>query len=124
MTSPSRALWAVSLLAVLTSGCIRSPIAMMTSTRPLEQNQYVELGPVEENDCIVYILGFIPVSSANNMQAAMRDAIKKSGGDALIQVTAETFYQNFLFFSRYCTVIQGIAVRSAGGPPPAAPPTR
>ncbi|MBL8910618.1 MAG: hypothetical protein JNM17_07945 [Archangium sp.] len=122
MNSSLRLLAVAATWAVLLSGCIRSPIAMMTSTRPLEQNQYVELGPVEENDCIVYILGFIPVSSANNMQAAMRDAIKKSGGDALIQVTAETFYQNFLFFSRYCTVIQGIAVRSAGSQPPPAPP--
>lgn len=111
-------------LLVLMGGCIRTPISMMTSTRPLEQNRYVELGPVEENDCIFYLFGLIPLSSANDMQGALRDAIKKSRGDALIQVTAETFYENYIVVSRYCTVIQGIAVRSHDGDASPPPPVR
>lgn len=101
----------VSML-VLTSSCIRSPVAMMPSTRPLEQGGYQELGPVEETDCIWYLFGILPISSGNNLQSAMRDGIRRGGGDALIQVTAETYYQNFIVVSRYCSIVQGIAVRS------------
>jgi hypothetical protein len=101
--------------ALCTSGCIRSPIGMMTSSKPLAQGGYTELGPVEETDCLWYLLGFLPISAGNNMQSALVDATNQRHGDALIQVTAETYYQNFIVVSRYCTIIQGIAVRS--GPP-------
>lgn len=118
----------LALIVGLMPGCIRSPVAMIASTRPLEQGGYVELKPVEELDCIWYLLGIIPISSGNNLQSAIRDAIRRSGGDALIQVTAETFYQNFILVSRYCSIVQGIGVRSreamGGGlnvPPPATP---
>lgn len=107
------------LLVAALSGCIRTPIGMMTSTKPLAPNSYQELGPVEETDCLWYLFSFIPITTGNNLQGAMAGAIKKSGGDALIQVTAETYYQNFLFVvSRYCSIIQGIGVRSYQGPPP------
>lgn len=112
-------------MLTLATGCIRSPVAMMPSTRPLEQGGYQELGPVEETDCIWYLFGFLPITSGNNLQSAMRDGIRKGGGDALIQVTAETYYQNFLVISRYCSIVQGIAVRSreaANVPVPAPQP--
>lgn len=110
-------------VALLASGCIRNPIAMMPSTKPLAPGGYTELGPVEETDCIWYLFSFLPITSGNNMQGAMSDAIKRNGGDALIQVTAETYYQNFLVVSRYCTIIQGISVRSTqAGAPVLAPP--
>ena len=92
----------------------------MTSTRPLAQSGYRELGPVSESDCMWYLFGFIPISSGNTMQRAMRKAIEAGRGDALIQVTSDSFYQNFILFSRYCTDIEGIAVQSYG---PSAPPT-
>jgi hypothetical protein len=34
-------------------------------------------------------------------------------------VTAETYYQNFLIVSRYCTIVQGIAVQSSPSVAPA-----
>jgi hypothetical protein len=102
----------VLVAAVFASGCIRNPIAMMPSTKPLAPGSFQELGPVEETDCLWYLFSIIPVTTGNNMQGAMADAIKKSGGDALVQVTAETYYQNFIVISRYCTIIQGVAVKS------------
>lgn len=119
-----RALVMMSVVAMLTTGCIRSPIAMMPSTKPLEPGSFTELGAVEESDCIWYLFSIIPVTTGNNMQSAMRDAIKKTGADALVQVTAETYYQNFLLISRFCTIIQGVAVRSNQAPanPPYPPP--
>lgn len=106
-------LLALVLASVVASGCIRTPIGMLTSTRPLSQGGYTELGPVEETDCLWYLFSVFPISSGNNFQDAMKDAIRQRDGDALIQVTAETYYQNFLVVSRYCTIVQGIAVRSA-----------
>lgn len=111
-------------IALLASGCIRNPVAMMASTKPLNQGGYTEIGPVEETDCLWYLLSFIPITTGNNMQGAMSDAIKRMGGDALIQVTAETYYQNFIVVSRYCTIIQGIAVRSSNMPGPVMPAPR
>jgi hypothetical protein len=111
-------------VALFSSGCIRSPVAMMASTKPLNQGGYTELGPVEETDCLWYLFSFLPITSGNNMQDAMADAIKRKGGDALIQVTAETYYQNFIVISRYCTIIQGIAVRSSNMPGPVMGPPR
>ena len=120
-----RSVLMLSAITVLASGCIRSPVAMMASTKPLAPGGYTELGPVEETDCLWYLLSFIPITTGNNMQGAMSDAIKRMGGDALIQVTAETYYQNFIVVSRYCTIIQGIAVRSNNMPAPLmAPPPR
>jgi hypothetical protein len=49
----------------------------------------------------------------------MRDAIRQQARDALIQATAATSYQNFLIVSRYCTAVQGIAVRSSPSVAPA-----
>ena len=121
----SRTLLLATAVALLSTGCIRSPVAMMASTKPLEQGGYTEIGPVEETDCLWYLLSVIPITTGNNMQGAMTDAIKRMGGDALIQVTAETYYQNFIVVSRYCTIIQGIAVRSNNMPAPLmAPPVR
>jgi hypothetical protein len=121
----SRPLVLALVLGLLGSGCIRSPIAMMPSTKPLTPGGYTELGPVEETDCLWYLFSFIPITTGNNMQGAMSDAIKRMNGDALIQVTAETYYQNFILLSRYCTIIQGIAVRSNNMPVPLnTPPPR
>jgi hypothetical protein len=120
----SRSLLLATALALLCSGCIRSPIAMMAATKPLAPGGYTEIGPVEETDCLWYLFSFIPITTGNNMQGAMSDAIRRMNGDALIQVTAETYYQNFLVVSRYCTIIQGIAVRSNNMPAPMMAPPR
>lgn len=100
------------LCLVMMAGCIRSPIAMMPSSKPLSQGNYTELGPVEETDCLWYLFGVFPISSGNNFQDALNDATRQRNGDALVQVTAETYYQNFLVVARYCTIVQGIAVKS------------
>ncbi len=100
------------LCLVMMAGCIRSPIAMMPSSKPLSQGNYTELGPVEETDCLWYLFGVFPISSGNNFQDALNDATRQRNADALVQVTAETYYQNFLVVARYCTIVQGIAVKS------------
>ena len=95
------------------SGCIHTPVAMSPSTKPLSQDGYQELGRVTESDCAWHLFGLIPISGANSMQDATNDAIgQKSGADGLIQVTAETFYANYLLVDRRCTKVSGIAIKS------------
>jgi hypothetical protein len=107
-----RAFTGLVLSGLLLAGCIRTPVAMMPSTKPLAPGSYTELGPVEETDCLWFLFSIIPITTGNDFQGAMRDAIRQKNGDALIQVTAEVYYQNFLLVSRYCTIVQGIADRS------------
>ena len=40
----ARLLLLVSAIAMFTTGCIRSPVAMMASTKPLSQGGYTEIG--------------------------------------------------------------------------------
>lgn len=120
-----RSLWklcVVLAMSMAVTGCIRSPIGMLTSTKPLAQGGYTELGSVEETDCLWYLFGVLPISTGNNFQSALTDAMGQRGGDALIQVTAETYYQNFIVVARYCTIVQGVVVRSNAGGVMVAPP--
>lgn len=106
-----KSIFVIASLLIMSS-CIRSPIGMLASTKPLDPNRYAELGPIEETDCLWYLFGLFPISFGNNLQGAIQDGIGQKGGDALVQVTAETYYQHFIVVSRYCSIIQGIAVKS------------
>lgn len=100
------------------SGCIHTPVAISASTRPLAPDGYEVLDEVEATDCLWALFGLLPVSSGNHLHGAIRKAIGKAdGADALIQVSAETFYQHFIIISRACTQVNGIAVHSKGTPP-------
>jgi hypothetical protein len=113
--------WKLGALAGLLlslSGCMHTPVAIAASTRPLAPDGYEVLGPVEANDCLWALFGILPVSSGNHLYGALQKAIDKSdGGDALIQVSTESFYQHLIIISRSCTQVNGIAVRSRGTPP-------
>lgn len=102
----------VVAVSCLMTGCIHSAVAMSASTRPLEQNGYRELKPVSGTDCLWSLFGLIPFTSGNTLQGATVAAIEAGGGDALIQVTADTFYQHYIIVSRSCTQVDGIAVDS------------
>lgn len=108
-----RLLCGVSLVVgSLLTGCMHSAVAMSPSTRPLQQNGYRELKPARGTDCLWALFGVIPFTSGNTLQGATVAAIEDGGGDALIQVTADTFFQHFIIVSRHCTQVEGIAVDS------------
>jgi len=95
------------------SGCFHSAIGMTPSTKPLEQGGYEELGPAKGTDCLWLFLGAIPISTGNTLQGATKEAIRdRKGADALIQVTADSFFQHYIIVARSCTQVEGIAVRS------------
>jgi hypothetical protein len=103
-------------LALAATGCIHTPVAMMTSTKPLAPDGYDVVRPGSATDCKWMLFGFIPVTTGNTLQGAMQKAINDGGGDALIQVTADTFFDYWIVVSRNCTLVEGVGVRSKSSP--------
>jgi hypothetical protein len=101
-----------AILAATLSGCLHSAVTVSPATKPLAPGGYKELRPATGVDCLWALFGVIPISSGNTLQNAMREAIENGGGDALIQVTADTFFQHYIIVSRYCTQVEGIGVDS------------
>ncbi len=102
---------ATSLL--LTNGCATYPGGIAPSTKPLAPGGYTVLGPVSGNDCVYYLLGLIPLTGGNELRDAVADATsQKKGADALIDVTADGYWEFWLLWTRVCTQVHGTAVQS------------
>ncbi len=95
----------------LISGCGHISGGVAPSNVPLAPGSYKELGPVHGDTCVYYLLGIIPLSPGNETKNAVADALReKPEATALVNVTADTFSQFFIVFSRVCTQVDGIAV--------------
>jgi hypothetical protein len=95
------------------SGCGHISGGVAPSNIPLAPGSYKELGPVRGISCVYYLLGIIPLCAGNETKNALAVAlIQKPETIALINVTADTFSQHFIVYSRVCTQVDGIAVVS------------
>jgi hypothetical protein len=102
----------VLLLAVFAVGCSHQSGGIAPSTIPLTPGGYTVLKPVHGSDCQVRLLGILPVSGGNETRRAIEHAMKHApGATALVNVTADTFHQYWILFSRHCTEVFGTAVR-------------
>ncbi|RNC65096.1 MAG: hypothetical protein ED859_17835 [Desulfuromonadales bacterium] len=102
--------FAVACLALI-SGCASISGGVAPSTVPLNPGSYRELGPVAGEDCVYYLLGFIPLRAGNETRNAVADAMgKTSGTTALVNVSVDTYSQYFVIVSRACTQVYGTAV--------------
>ncbi len=85
------------------------PGAMLRNATP-----YKELGPVQASACRYVLLGLAPWGDAT-FSAAVDEALAKSGGDALINVTVSNSLYSFVpiynAFAYTCTDVKGIAVK-------------
>ena len=98
---------------VFISGCGHISGGVAPSNIPLAPGSYNELGPVRGISCVYYLLGIIPLSAGNETKNALADALlQKPTTNALINITADTFSQHFIVYSRICTQVDGIAVVS------------
>ena len=101
------------MVSLLLAGCMHQPGGIAPSTKPLAPGGYTELGKVEGSDCVYYLLGLIPLTNGNELKDAVDDALhKKPLADALIEVTADGYWQYFILFSRVCTQVYGTAVET------------
>ena len=75
---------------------------------------YKELGPTQAEACRYYLLSVIPWGDAT-FSKAVDNALAKTGGDALINVTVSNSLYGFVpiynIFSYTCTEVKGIAIK-------------
>jgi hypothetical protein len=102
----------VLLLGILgLSGCAMTPGGVAASTTPIDGRKYVNLGPAVQTDSRIYLLGFIPVSGGNYTRDAIDKAVESKRGDAMIDVTVESFWQWWILWTRVATRVEGNVIR-------------
>ena len=106
--SRSKSLTALALAAGVT-GCVTSPVTIAPSTQPLQPGSYRVVGPAEGSATGVSIFG-IPVTGLRQMGDARDEALKASGGDALIDVVGDHTSLNLLLVTIFWTTVEGQAV--------------
>jgi hypothetical protein len=121
MKKSNLVLMALVLFAVTLSACTSvgtlgivtkpsaDPGALLKGGQP-----YKELGSVQGEACRFYLLSLIPWGDAT-FSKAVNEALAKSGGDALINVTVSNSLYGFVPFYNIlaytCTEVNGIAVK-------------
>ena len=100
----------VVAIATLT-GCAHMPGGISSSTTPINNRAYEELGKVSGTSSKVMLFGLLPISGSNNTQDAVDSAKEKLGADALIDVTVEAYSQWWILWSNNTTKVTGKGIR-------------
>jgi hypothetical protein len=100
----------LSSIALL-QGCAHLPGGIAASNTPLEGRKYTVLGKTEATDSRVCLLGLIPITTANSVRAALEKAAFNAGGDALIDITVESYFHYWILFSTDIVKVEGTAIR-------------
>jgi hypothetical protein len=103
-------LFLLMLMVVLQSGCITTPVAITSSTTPVHDKKIImNYGPVQGSHRVFSAFGLWMVGRPD-IDLAIEDALKKKGGDALINVTCYEKTSWFFFVSMHKVVVEGDAV--------------
>lgn len=112
MKQASRAVAALAMMAGLAlAGCAHMPGGIAPSNEPIGNREYRVLGLTRGTDSHVLLFGFIPVAGSNSIRAAMEDAIRAKGADALIDITVEQYTQFWILFTRSVIKVEGYGIR-------------
>jgi hypothetical protein len=110
-------LLAVMLLAGCSStGSLGMVVKSTADPGALLKNQttFREIGPASGEACRYFVLAIIPFGQSD-VAAAVDEALTKSGGDALLNVSVSSSLYGFIpiynVFSYTCTNVKGIAVK-------------
>jgi hypothetical protein len=95
----------------IVSGCAHMPGGIAPSTTPLDGKEYDIIGPAVGSDSRIALLGILPISGANDTRHAVAKALKKSGGDALINVTTEYVVRYWILWGSANTYVYGDAIK-------------
>lgn len=78
------------------------------------KTSFREIGPTEGEACRFFILAVLPFGQSD-VGAAVDEALAKSGGDALLNVSVSSSLYGFIpiynIFSYTCTNVKGIAIK-------------
>jgi len=124
--------WVTLLVASLSvSSCVSTGnlgLVTKSGTNPgallSEPHAYTDLGPARGNACRFFLIAVVPWGDST-LSAAVEQALAKSGGDALLNVTTSSSLYGFVpiynVLSFTCTDVKGTAIRlePASAPPPA-----
>ncbi len=90
--------------------CITSPVTMTSSTTPVHDKKIImNYGPVQGSHRVWSVFGLWMVGRPD-IDLAIQDALKKKGGDALINVSCYEKTSWFFFVSMHKVVVEGEAV--------------
>lgn len=109
------ALLGLSAAVLLATAACSTCVGIAPSTTPITENDsYVAIGKAKGTATgVVWFI--IPTFPDNQSELARNDAIKSSGGDALIEVTEEYRVATFIFFSYVKTTVRGTAIKIKRG---------
>ena len=95
-------------LGIVTKGSA-DPTALLKSAQGFD-----ELGPAEGQACRHFVLAIIPWGKSD-LEEAVNRALEKSGGDALVNVLAESSLYGFIpiynVYTFTCTTVKGTAIK-------------
>lgn len=78
------------------------------------KTSYREIGPADGEACRFFILAVLPFGKAD-VASAVDEALAKSGGDALLNVSVSNSLYGFIpiynIFTYTCTNVKGIAIK-------------
>jgi hypothetical protein len=99
-------------MGVLLGGCatVRPMYLNVNESYAAHPDGYQVLGMVEGQSSMTQVLFFPPNGDAG-YRAAIDDALKKSGGDGLINVVVDVKGQSGFFISTRTTVVRGLAIK-------------
>lgn len=106
---------AVIVVLMLCVGCASNMTGISASSCPITaKDSYTIIGPVTAYAGGVVAMGF-PLGERHPSEVCLRRALKKSGGDALIEVTMDTTFIATPFIQPYFTRLQGTAIKFKRG---------
>lgn len=98
------------IVALLQTACITSPVAITSSTTPLHDKKIImNYGPVQGFHRAWSVFGLWMVGRPD-IDMAIADALKKKGGDALINVSCYQKKGYYFFVTETRVVVEGEAV--------------
>lgn len=102
-------LLAMALGFLLTTACT-TPGAIAPSTTPMDMN-YVEIGGKETSSSCGYTLLIFPLGSPSPVSEVIDEMISSRGGDALIEVSSQSWTTWYLIGWANCFEITGKVVK-------------
>ena len=101
----------LSVLLATFVGCACKPGGIAASNIPIEGRKFRVIGDTSATDNCVRLFGCIPLSGANVLRTALDRAIRKRQADALINITVDSYHQNWIIFTRTATSVHGQAIK-------------
>ena len=100
----------ITLSTALLTSCITTPVAVTSSTTPLQDKKIaMNYGPVKGTDRTWSLFGLWMIGRPD-IDRAIKDALKQKGGDALINLTCYEKTAWYFFFAFHYVVVEGEAI--------------